>query len=124
MKAASKLQGVPHLHENHKHGFHYQGFWLIYLQVGDFCISRGSPTFPITQILRNSFFFKAQNPLKLGTLCTSIKIWNLLDPDRLGPSDLKNVKTSIFTVNFFFYITNQWNFFENNFIKQLSFMCF
>ena len=23
------VQGVPHLHKNHKHGFHYHGFWFM-----------------------------------------------------------------------------------------------
>ena len=42
-------------------------FWLMYAQVGDFPISRGSPTVPL--ILRNVVFFKSQNPRKAGSLC-------------------------------------------------------
>ena len=30
----------PNLHKNHWHGFHYQGFRLMYVQVGDFRVSR------------------------------------------------------------------------------------
>ena len=40
------VQGVPHLHENHKHGFHYQDCWLIFFQGGDFQVSRRPPTVP------------------------------------------------------------------------------
>ena len=58
-------RGVPHLR-----GFHYRGFWLMYVQVGDFCVSRGPPTVPLTQISRNTVFFKSQNPHMAGTLCT------------------------------------------------------
>ena len=35
------VQGVPQLHKNH-----YHGFWLMYVQVGDFRISRGPPYSP------------------------------------------------------------------------------
>jgi hypothetical protein len=45
-----RLQGVPHLHKNHD-------FWLRYVQVGDFHISRGFTTVPLTQISCNTFFF-------------------------------------------------------------------
>ena len=34
-----EIQGVPNLR-----GFHYRGCWLMYVQVGDFRISRGSPS--------------------------------------------------------------------------------
>ena len=42
----------------------------MYAQVGDFRISRESPTVPVIRILRNAGFFKSQNPRKAGTLCT------------------------------------------------------
>ena len=42
----------------------------MYTQVGDFRVSRGPPTVPLTQILCNTFFFKSQNPRNAGTLCT------------------------------------------------------
>ena len=48
----------------------FSRFWLMYAQVGDFCVSRGHPTVPLTQISRNAVFFKSQNPRKAGTLCT------------------------------------------------------
>ena len=41
----------------------------MYVQVGDFHVSRGSPTVQLTQILHNAVFFKSQNPRKAGTLC-------------------------------------------------------
>ena len=56
----SMLQGVPHLH-----GFHYCDFWLMYMQVWDFRVSRGPLTVPL-----NTVFFKSQNPHNVGTLCT------------------------------------------------------
>ena len=34
----------------------YRVFWLMYAQVGDFCVSSGSPTVPLTRILRNEVF--------------------------------------------------------------------
>ena len=42
----------------------------MYVQVGDFCNSRGPPTVPLMQILRNVVFLKSQNPRNVGTLCT------------------------------------------------------
>ena len=59
--------GGPHLHGFHYRGTHYRGFWLMYAQVEDFCVSRGPPTVPLMQILRNTVFFKSQNPDKAGT---------------------------------------------------------
>ena len=41
----------------------------MYAQAGDFRVSRGPPTVPLTQILRNAVFFKFQNPRKARTLC-------------------------------------------------------
>ena len=55
----ARLQGVPHLR-----GFHYSNFWLLYAQVGDFCISRRPFIIPLMRISRNEVFFKSQ------TLCT------------------------------------------------------
>ena len=60
------LQGVPHLRDFHYCGSHYRIFWIMYAQVGDFCVSRGSLTVTLTRISRNAVFFKSQNP---GTLC-------------------------------------------------------
>ena len=64
----SAIQGVPHLRGFHYPGSHHNGFWLMYAQVGDFCVSRESPTLPLMQILRIVFFFKYQNRHKVGTL--------------------------------------------------------
>ena len=66
------LQRVPHLCGFHYRGYHYRNFWLMYTQVGDFRISRGPPTVPLTQILHNTVFFKSQNPNKARTLCMLI----------------------------------------------------
>ena len=46
--------------------------FLAYVRASgwDFCIIRGPPTVPLTRISRNMVFFKSQNPLKAGTLCT------------------------------------------------------
>ena len=63
------IQGVPHLRGFHYCGSHYRDFWLMYAQVGDFCVSRGPPTVPLTQISHNTVFFKSQNPRKVGALC-------------------------------------------------------
>ena len=41
----------------------------MYMQVGDFCISKGPPKVQLMQILRNTIFFKSQNGRKAGTLC-------------------------------------------------------
>ena len=41
-------------------------FWLMYVQVGDFCINSGPPTVQLTQISSNAVFFKSQNPHKVG----------------------------------------------------------
>ena len=41
----------------------------MYTQVGDFCVSRGPPTVPLTWISRNAVFLKSQNPRNAGTLC-------------------------------------------------------
>jgi hypothetical protein len=43
----------------------------MYVQVGDFRVSRGPSTVPQTQISRNAVFFKSQNLRKAGTLCTT-----------------------------------------------------
>ena len=52
-------------------GFHYSGsryrnFWLMNAQVGDFSISRGPPSVPLTQISRKAVFVKSQNPRTQG----------------------------------------------------------
>ena len=41
----------------------------MYVQVGDFRVSRGPPTVPLMQISCDTVFFKSQNPRKAGTLC-------------------------------------------------------
>ena len=75
LSASSNMYtGVPHFRGFHLHNFHYGrshnwGFWLMYVQVGDFHVSRGSPTVQLTQILHNAVFFKSQNPCKAGALC-------------------------------------------------------
>ena len=38
----------------------------MYAQVGNFRVSSGPPTVPLTRILRNAVFFKSQNPRKAG----------------------------------------------------------
>ena len=43
----------------------------MYVQVGDFCVSRGLTTVPLTRISCNTVFSKSQNARKAGTLCTS-----------------------------------------------------
>ena len=58
------VQGVTHLHKNHKHGFHHHGLWLEYLQGEDFRVSRGLPTVPPTPISNNIVFSKSQNVCK------------------------------------------------------------
>ena len=50
-------RGSPHLRSFHNHRFHYYIFWLMYMQVGDVCVSR-PPTFPLTWILHNLFFLQ------------------------------------------------------------------
>ena len=60
------IQGVPHLRGFHYRGSHYRDFWLMYMQVGDFCVSRGCPIIPLTQISCNAGFFKSQNQRKVG----------------------------------------------------------
>ena len=49
-------------------GSHYCNFWLMYPQVEDFCVSRGPPTVPLMQILRNAVFSSPKT--KARTLCT------------------------------------------------------
>ena len=45
----------------------------MYVQVGDFRVSRGPPTIPLARILHNAVFFKSQNLCKAGTLCIMIQ---------------------------------------------------
>ena len=64
---------------------HYCNFWLMYVWLGDFCVSNGSPTVLLTQImqiLRNRVFFKSQNSRKPGTLCISCFAWLYADLSR------------------------------------------
>ena len=44
----------------------------MYVQMGDFCVSRGSTTVLLTQISCNTVFSKSQNAGKARTLCTFI----------------------------------------------------
>ena len=44
-----------------------------YTQVGDFPVSRGPPSVPLTQI-----FFKAQNLCKAGIICITKNVPNFL----------------------------------------------
>ena len=46
---------------------------------GDFPVSKGPPTVPLTQILCNAVFFKSQNANKAGTLCITKAILGFLD---------------------------------------------
>ena len=50
----------------------------MYVLVGDFRVSRGPTTVPITQILRNAVFLKSQNPRYAGTLCTHMAFGGLI----------------------------------------------
>ena len=52
MAIVNNLQGVPQLHGFHYRRSHNSNFWLMYSQVGDFCISRGPPTCPKICIIR------------------------------------------------------------------------
>ena len=58
---------------------HYGNFWLKYVQVGDFLISRGRPTVPLTGIVCNADFFKSQNLVNAGTLFTYPILLYLID---------------------------------------------
>ena len=49
----------------------------MYAQVGDFQISRGPPTVPLTGISRNTFFLKSQNPHMRGPSVT-LKVYLLI----------------------------------------------
>jgi hypothetical protein len=51
-----EVKGVPHLRSFHYLGSHYCNFWLMYTQVGDFCVNRGPSTVPLIQILRKCGF--------------------------------------------------------------------
>ena len=75
---------------------HYQDFWLMYAQVGDFPISRGPPSVPLTQISCKTLLSKSQNASKAGTLCRWILTQKIgLKCDLLSLSMLlKNVKRS------------------------------
>ena len=78
-----QIMGVPRLHENDWHGFQYHGFWLMYVQWGNFCISRGFTTVPLTQILRNTIFSKSQNASMAGTLCNGcVQFWGAVSAHR------------------------------------------
>ena len=44
----------------------YQDVWLMYVQVRNFCIRRGLPTVPLTQILRNAVFLSPEIRVRWG----------------------------------------------------------
>ena len=60
------VQGIPNLRVFTTPDPTIANFGLCTCKWGNFCISRGSPTVPLTQILSNAGFFKSQNP---QTLC-------------------------------------------------------
>ena len=47
---------ATHLCSFHYRGSHYRNFWLMYAQVGDFCINRRPPIVPLTKISHNAVF--------------------------------------------------------------------
>ena len=47
LKPSITEDGVPHLQDFHYPGSQYHNFCLRYVQVGDFCVSRGSPMAPL-----------------------------------------------------------------------------
>ena len=71
METSAIIQGVTHSRGFHYHGSHCHNFWLMYLQGGDFCVTRGPPTVPLTRISCNTFFSKSQNVRKAGILYIS-----------------------------------------------------
>ena len=70
------VQRVPHLRGFHYHGSHYRNFCLMYVQVGDFRVSRGGGPWSgkmwakSVQLVRVSFFLSdfLQNPYFSGTV--------------------------------------------------------
>ena len=59
--------GVPPLTECSLPRIPNCSFWLIYAQLGDFCVSRGPPTVPLTQIFRNEFFLCPKIRVRQGS---------------------------------------------------------
>ena len=57
----------------------------MYIQVGDFPISRGPPTVPLRRISCNTVFSKAQNACKAGTLFTLKKKFGADNEQLLRP---------------------------------------
>ena len=55
-----RYRGSPHLRGFHYRGSHYRNFWLMYVQVGDFCVSRRPPTVPLS----NAKVPKSGDPLQ------------------------------------------------------------
>ena len=52
-----QIQGVPHLRKKSlRRGPLLPRFWPMYAQMGDFRVSRGPPTVPLTRISHNVFF--------------------------------------------------------------------
>ena len=54
----------------------------MHAQVGDFWVSRWSPTVLLMRILRNTGFFKSQNLRQTGTLCNQfsrLRAWTLIE---------------------------------------------
>ena len=67
------IQRVPHLDGFQYRGSNYRNFWLMYVQVGDFCVSRGLTTVPLTRISCNTVFSESQNARKAGTHCNQFQ---------------------------------------------------
>ena len=67
--------GVPHLRGFHYRRSHYRDFWLMYVQVGDFHVSRGPPTVLLSQVLHNVAHFFASPKIRVrGELSVAKKI--------------------------------------------------
>ena len=62
----NNIQGVPDLSSFHYCKTQDRIFWLIYLQVGCFCVSRGSTTVTLTQILNNAAFSSPKLRVRRG----------------------------------------------------------
>ena len=50
-------------------------FWLMCLQVGDFCLGKGPSTVPLTWLSCNTGFSKSQIAGKAGNFCTTQLAW-------------------------------------------------
>ena len=93
---------------------HYCNFWLMYVWLGDFCVSNGSPTVLLTQIMQilSNRVFKSQNSRKPGTLCISCFAWLYADLSRNPKCDTQCITIELWALT---CITN-W---EINFLPAL-----